>query len=433
MLAIERKKQVECGARHPIVGNAAECFAAGGDALYLRMKRQKKGDRLFSHTTGAKIAQLEIYFAMINRGNSHAKNYVVQRIVTRANDPSKTQQAERRASKAKLVYINAPYCGIRRQRCGKGFVYRSPSGKPVTNSRIRQRIVALAIPPAWKDVIICPQSNGHIQAVGVDDAGRRQYIYHARWQAISSASKFDRMLRFGQLLPKIRRRVTKDLKQKQLTRQRVLAAVVRLLDKAHLRVGNQSYASQNGSHGATTLLSRHVEIDRARVRLDFPAKSGQQREVELVDAKVAKVVRQCDELDGQFLFQYLDQEGAAHSVNSTDVNQALRELSGETITAKDFRTWWGSVTALEALESISPDDSATQRKRQVSAAIAATAQELGNTKAVCRSSYIHPGLLAAASSGELTKLLARLPTQAKRELTIEETRFLALLPKLDFT
>ena len=353
--------------------------------------------------------------------------------MTQATHQSKTNQVERRANKAGLFYVNSLDNGIRRLRCGKGFTYKTASGKRVTTTRLRRRIEALAIPPAWEDVIICSKSNGHIQAVGTDEAGRRQYIYHERWQAMSTAFKFGRMQRFGQLLPRIRRRVTKHLNGKQLTRQRVLAAVVQLLDKAHLRVGNQFYARQNGSHGATTLLPRHVEVERTRIQLDFPAKSGQQREVELDDAKVAKVVRQCEEIDGQFLFQYLDANGEAHSINSTDVNEILQEMSGETITAKDFRTWWGSVTALEALESISDQDSLRVRKRKVSVAIEATAQELGNTKAVCRSSYIHPGLLAAAESGELTKLLARLPTQAKRELTIAETRLLALLAKLERT
>ncbi len=281
--------------------------------------------------------------------------------------------------------------------------------------------------------MICPEANGHNQAVGTDEAGRRQYIYHERWQAISNAAKFDRMYRFGELLPRIRRRVVSDLNSKELSRRRVLAAVVRLLDKAHLRVGNRSYAETNGAHGATTLLPDHVEVDRTRVRLDFPSKSRQQREVELADAKVAKVVCQCEEIDGQFLFQYLDETGEAHAICSSDVNVALAELSGESITAKDFRTRWGSVIALGELEDVSNEDSEAQRKQKISSAINVTAQELGNTKAVCRSSYIHPGLITAAETGELIKLLRRLPSEAKREMTIGETRFLALLPKLDFT
>lgn len=339
-------------------------------------------------------------------------------------------KAKRRAAKAGLVYVNVVDKGITRHRCGKGFVYRTSGKRPVRCERLLRRIESLVIPPAWRDVFICPTATGHIQAVGVDEAGRRQYIYHERWLAISSSAKFDRMRRFGELLPKIRRKVQKDLKGRKLTRNRVLAAVIRLLDKSHLRVGNREYAESNGSHGATTLLADHVQVQRTRVRLEFPGKSGQQHEIELVDEKVAKVVRQCEEIEGQFLFQYFDSDGVAHSVSSSDVNDSLKEMSGESITAKDFRTWWGSVTALAVLETIAEDDTKSERKRKISSAIAVTSKELGNTKAVCRASYIHPGLLAAAETGEITRLCRKLPNSAKRNMTIGETRFLALLPRL---
>lgn len=346
---------------------------------------------------------------------------------------TRTEQAQRRAAKADLLYVNSLDEGITRRRCGQGFTYQNPSGKPLLNKHALKRINALVIPPAWEEVVICTTSKGHIQAVGVDAAGRRQYIYHERWKMISSVAKFDRMQCFGELLPKIRRRVLHDLNRSDLSRDRVLAAVVRLLDKAHLRVGNRSYAESNGAYGATTLLPDHVDVERTRIFLNFPGKSGQQREVELADAKVAKVVRQCEEIDGHFLFQYVDKDGECCSISSSDVNEALAKLSGESITAKDFRTWWGSVIALRELEESASDGSKTRRKKGVSAAMAMVARELGNTKAVCRSSYVHPGLVAAAESGELKKLLSRLPTEAERELTISETRFLSLLPKLDFT
>jgi len=218
-----------------------------------------------------------------------------------------------------------------------------------------------------------------------------------------------------------------------LSRNRVLAAVVRLLDKGYLRVGNQAYAETNKSYGVTTLKNEHVEIERTHVLLDFPGKSGQQRQVELVDAKLAKIIGRCAELDGQSLFQYLDDEGKARRIDSSDVNQYLRDASDEAITAKDFRTWWGSVLTTAALHDNAGSDSPIARKRLITDAVAKTAKKLGNTKAVCRSSYIHPGILIAAESGELEKLLQKLPNRAKAELTIDETRFLAILPKLECT
>ncbi len=345
---------------------------------------------------------------------------------------TKAEQVERRASKAGLKYVNSFEDGFIRQRCGKGFCYRTSSGKPIKSIRHLQRIESLVIPPAWTEVLICRESNGHLQAVGTDEAGRRQYLYHERWHVISSATKFDRMQLFGQALPRIRRRVRKDLNGRKLARNRVLAAVVRLMDRGHLRVGNRSYAEKSGSHGATTLKPEHVDVDQTRIWLDFPGKSGQQHEVELVDAKVVKVIRQCEALDGQYLFQYLDNDRKPHTIDSTHVNDYLLEVSGESITAKDFRTWWGSTIAMRELSLITKEDSHTDRKRKIAASISSAARELGNTKAVCKSSYIHPGLIAAAETGEIIKLTSRLPKKAKPQLTIDETRFLAILPKLDF-
>jgi len=353
--------------------------------------------------------------------------------VTELNNPTRREQAARRAAKGDLIYVNTFDEGITRRKCGKGFTFRWPDGKRVVDQQVRDRIDALVIPPAWAHVVVCPEPNGHIQAVGTDHAGRRQYIYHERWQALSAAAKFDRMHLFGELLPKMRRRVLRDLNRDELSRERVLAAVVRLLDKAHLRVGNRSYAELNGAHGATTLLEEHVKVKRTRVRLDFPGKSGQQRELEFADSKVAAVIQHCEEIDGQFLFQYVDDNGEPHSIDSTDVNEALRKMSGETITAKDFRTWWGSVIVLEELSTLGEDETVAERRKRLSQAIASTAKELGNTKAVCRSSYVHPGLISAAETGDLVQLAVNLPIEAERELTIGETRFRAILPKLDFT
>ena len=315
------------------------------------------------------------------------------------------QKSKRRAAKAGLVYVNDFEAGYSRRKCGSGFTYLSSRGKTIKSTRTRNRIEALVIPPAWQDVWISSKTNGHIQARGVDDAGRTQYIYHPKWTAISQATKFDRMQMFAELLPRIRRRVRKDIKGKSLTRKRVLACVVRLLDKAQIRVGNQRYTQERNSRGATTLASKHVDVDGTLVSLDFPGKSGKRQEVEISDAKVAAVIQKCEEVDGQFLFCYRDDHDEVATVHSADVNEYLRSIAGKNVSAKDFRTWWGSVVALAELSDMDPDASKTARKKATVAAVKATAAELGNTPAVCRSSYIHPAILAAAESGELPSLV----------------------------
>ncbi len=342
---------------------------------------------------------------------------------------------QRRARKVGLTYVNNFEAGINRRRQGKSFVYVSSRGKPIKAARMLHRIESLVIPPAWEEVWICSQANGHIQAIGRDDFGRRQYLYHPKWQSISTATKYDRMHLLVELLPRIRRKVRHDLEGNSLSKERVLAAIVRLLDKAHLRVGNERYAAERGSRGATTLTNDHVEVDRFTISLDFPGKSGQQHEIEFSDAKTAKVIRQCEQIDGQYLFCYRDAAGEYRDIHSTDVNTYLREISGEAITAKDFRTWWGSVIVLASLADISADLSLPQRKKALTAAVAVTAQELGNTKAVCRGSYIHPGILAAAESGELPALLAKVSRSRKKhaEMTVDEVRFATLIPHLDFS
>jgi DNA topoisomerase-1 len=297
------------------------------------------------------------------------------------------------------------------------------------------RIRSLAIPPAWRDVWICRDGKGHIQAIGTDEAGRRQYIYHERWHAISSATKFDRMHLFAQLLPRIRRRLRKDLTQRKLTKSRVLAAVVRVLDKGHLRVGTRRNAEHRGVHGATTLTESHVQVDQFRVQLDFPGKGRKHRETEFYDGKTAKVIRGCQELEGQYLFCYVDEAtDSVRPIHSTDVNEYLRQISDESLTAKDFRTWWGSTIALAELADEPLPASQRDRKRAVVAAIDRAAQELGNTRAVCRDSYIHPGLLAAAESGELRALIEKARRRGKdlSELTRHESLLANLLRYLDF-
>jgi DNA topoisomerase-1 len=340
---------------------------------------------------------------------------------------TREQQSKRRASKAQLEYVDDFEHGMGRRRRGRGFVFLSTTGRPITSPRTKTRIDQLVIPPAWQEVWICPKPNGHIQARGRDEAGRIQYIYHERWNVVSSATKFDRMLRFAEVLPRIRRRVRKDLNRRHLDRERVLAAMVRVMDTTCIRVGGEA---AEDARGVTTLESENVELSKFSVTLNFVGKSGKEHVIEFHDPKVAKVVRQCEDLDGQRLFSYAGEDGEARSVTSTLVNRYLAEIAQESITAKDFRTWWGSVIALEAVSSMTGDESVTQRKKLAVQAVKAAAEALGNTVAVCRKSYIHPGLLAATESGELPALLAKTKGKNVAELTKPEVLFAELLPKL---
>jgi DNA topoisomerase I len=343
------------------------------------------------------------------------------------------QQAVRRARKAGLQYIRDLSEGWKRQRSGRGFVYLDARGRRLTGARTLQRITSLAIPPAWEDVRICPKPQGHLQATGRDAKGRQQYLYHEDWHAISAASKFDRLDLIGRLLPRIRRRLRRDLGGKTLSKEKVVSAVIRLIDKAHLRVGNAAYAIDNNSHGATTLKPDHVEIDALSISLDFPGKGGKQTEVLLADAKVAAVIQQCEEIEGQFLFCYRGADGQTYSVSSSDVNAYLQDVTEEDLTAKDFRTWSGSVLALGHLKRHLDDTDGKVSRRALLHAIERTAKELGHTRTVCRQSYIHPGLLTAFESGRLTALLeryARDELAVPAELTRMEGLLLAILPEL---
>ena len=274
-------------------------------------------------------------------------------------------------------------------------------------------------------------------AAAIDEAGRTQYIYHPLWEQASLMRKFDRMHRMAEVLPRIRRRVRKDLNLDSLSKDRVVAAVVRLLDKAHLRVGNLRYAEQRDTRGATTLEPSHVDIDDSEINLEFPGKSGKLRDVSFSDRKTADVIEDCVEADAEseFLFCYEGVDGDSYPVSSTNVNEYLKKVAAESITAKDFRTWWGSVIALSSLSEIAPDLSATDRKKKIVAAVAETAETLGNTPAVCRSSYIHPGILIAAESGELATIVLQLNRNDGpiAEMTLDETMFTNLLPHLEFS
>jgi DNA topoisomerase-1 len=285
----------------------------------------------------------------------------------------------------------------------------------VTDAAVLARIRSLAIPPAYRDVWICAQANGHLQATGRDARGRKQYRYHARWRLHRDGTKFDRMLDFGHVLPRIRRRVASDLHQQGLPREKVLAAIVRLLECTLVRVGNEEYARANGSFGLTTLRDRHVELNGATVNLEFRGKSGIPHQVSIADRAVARIIRGCRDIPGQELFQWIDAEGARRPVGSADVNEYLRAASGGDFTAKDFRTWFATVEALDLLKTRVPGTQRETRKHIVEA-VSAVARKLGNTPTICRKCYIHPVILSAYGEGRLARVAALPPARALRAL-----------------
>jgi DNA topoisomerase-1 len=296
---------------------------------------------------------------------------------------------------------------MRRARSGNGFRYLSPGGKPIRGSDELLRIRKLAIPPAWTDVWICPEPQGHIQATGRDARGRKQYRYHSRWREIRDETKYHRMVAFGHALPRIRARAARDLRLRGLPRAKVLATVLRLLETTLIRVGNEEYARSNRSFGLTTMRDRHVRIKGADIHFEFRGKSGISHAIDLHDRRLARVVKQCRDVPGQELFQYLDEQGQRHGIGSTEVNDYLRDLAGEEFTAKDFRTWAGTVLAARTLKELAPYTSQRQAKRNVLDAVDAVAMVLGNTRSVCRKCYIHPDVLDAYFDGTLLEALRR--------------------------
>jgi DNA topoisomerase I len=336
------------------------------------------------------------------------------------------------AREAGLVYVSDESPGITRKKRGvKDFVYLDPRGKQVKDRETLDRIRMLAIPPAYRDVWICPNPRGHIQAVGRDDRGRKQYRYHEKWREVRDENKYGRMIDFAKALPLIRRTVAKHLKLKGLPRDKVLAAVVKVMEVTLIRVGNDEYAKNNKSYGLTTLQDRHAKFARGgRVKLEFRGKSGVEHEFEIEDSRLARIAKQCQDLPGQELFQYLDENGVAHDIGSGDVNDYLRQITGKDFTAKDFRTWAGTVLAATALQEIEKFDSAAQAKRNVVRAVESVAAKLGNTKAVCRKCYIHPEILNAYMEGSLVDHLAQRAANMARSLSKlrpEEAAVLTLL------
>jgi DNA topoisomerase-1 len=309
------------------------------------------------------------------------------------------------AKLASLRYVSDRAPGITRRRSGTGFVYRDPFGAVLRDPETLRRIKALAVPPAWTDVWICPDENGHIQATGRDARGRKQYRYHARWRTVRDETKYEHVLAFGQALPRLRRCVEADLGRHGLPREKVLAAVVRLMERTLARVGNPEYARQNHSFGLTTLRNRHVGIAGGRIELDFRAKHGIHHHSVVSDAKLARILKNCRDLPGSELFQYLDEAGQRHSINSEDVNAYLRAATGRDVTAKDFRTW--AATNLAVLGFAELGD-ARPTKKAVVEVVKRVAEQLGNTPAVCRKCYIHPRVLEGYLDGTLAPVLATL-------------------------
>jgi DNA topoisomerase I len=335
------------------------------------------------------------------------------------------------ARAAGLRYVSDARPGYRRRRSGKGFVYLDLQDKVIRDRATLDRIASLAIPPAWTEVWIAPEPNGHIQATGRDDRGRKQYRYHPRWRAVRDESKYGRMMAFAHALPRIRTRVDDDLARPGLPREKVLATVARLLETTLIRVGNEEYARTNRSFGLTTLRDRHVACTTSSVRFGFRGKSGILHSISLNDRRLARVVKRCRELPGQELFQYLDEDGNRQTIDSEDVNAYLREIAGDDFTAKDFRTWAGTVLAAMALREFEAFDSTTQARKNVLRAIERVAERLGNTPTVCRKCYVHPEIIDAYLDGTMLEALKQIADQelseTLTELRPEEAAVLGLL------
>lgn len=335
------------------------------------------------------------------------------------------------ARSAGLRYTTDRRPGIRRVRSGKGFRYISPEGRVLRARDALNRIRGLVIPPAWTNVWICADERGHLQATGRDARGRKQYRYHPRWRAVRDETKYHRLIGFAQALPALRRRSAADLRRPGLSRGKVLATVVRLLEKTLIRVGNGEYARDNQSYGLTTMRDGHVEISGGRVRFAFRGKSGVEHEVDLNDRRLAQIVRKCRDIPGYDLFQYYDEDGERHPIGSGDVNAYLKEITGEDYTSKDFRTWAGTVLAAQTLQELDKFDSDSQAKKNIVRAVESVAAKLGNTKAVCRKCYIHPAILDSYLDGSMRKsMVPRAPRGVRNgSLTAAEAAVLGLLQR----
>jgi DNA topoisomerase I len=333
-----------------------------------------------------------------------------------------------------LRYVSDDRAGIRRQRSGTGFFYMRPDGTRITDRQVIKRIRALAIPPAWTEVWICPFADGHIQATGRDAKQRKQYKYHPSFRELRESAKYEHMVEFADALPAIRAKVRAHMMLPGLPREKVMATIVHLLETTLIRVGNDDYAKQNKSYGLTTLKNRHVTVSGAEIRFRFTGKSGKQWSLQVKDRRIAKIIKACQELPGQELLQYLDADGTPQDVTSSDVNAYLKEITGQDITAKDFRTWAGTLLAALALKEFKSFDSAAEAKRNLRAAIERVAARLGNTPTICRKCYVHPEILTSYLDGNLAlEIKSEVESELRDELETlkpEEAAVLAMLRRV---
>jgi DNA topoisomerase-1 len=368
------------------------------------------------------------FLALLRRGGAPYSGILI--LLSRAQEAAIVDPKDA-AESIGLKYVSDEQSGIHRKKAGKGFSYLNPNGTTIADKQILQRIRSVVIPPAWTDVWICRFPDGHIQATGRDAKGRKQYRYHSSFREIRESTKYEHMMAFAQALPAIRAKVREDMALRGLPRAKVLATVVHLLEVTLIRVGNDDYARQNDSYGLTTLRNRHVAIDGTQLRFQFKGKSGKKWSVAIRDRRVAKVIKACQELPGQELLQYIDEAGACQDVTSADVNAYLQEISGKDITAKDFRTWAGTVLAALALRELEGFDSDAKAKKNIRTAIEQVASRLGNTPTICRKCYVHPELISSYLEGSL---LLEIKSVAESELrgkiaglTAEEAAVLASL------
>lgn len=361
-----------------------------------------------------------------NRNKNELENLIDEKL-----DNLIVTMPEQIAEVVGLQYVSDNEDGYRRKPRGKGFIYIDSSEKPITDKNLLARFESLIIPPAWENVWICKLGNGHIQATGRDAKGRKQYIYHTRWEEISNSNKFNLMIKFGESLPLIRAKVNEDLKKHSLSREKVLAILVSLLEETLIRIGNPEYLKQNGSYGLTTLRNRHTSVNGSRLRFIFKGKSGKQWEVDIQNKRLARLVKQCQELPGQQLFQYIDQDGKVQSVGSADVNSYLKEIIGLDFTAKDFRTWGATVLAAKELKRLGPMQSETDGKKKIIETVKTVSTALNNTPSVCRKYYIHPEIITSFTDGSLFEQIQSAYSEATNSspfgLDAEESAVLNIL------
>ncbi|GAB4145917.1 MAG: DNA topoisomerase IB [Patescibacteria group bacterium] len=336
---------------------------------------------------------------------------------------------EQAAEEIDLVYVNDTMPGISRRKIGKSYRYYSVSGNIIHDSKTLTRIKSLGVPPAYQQVWICPLENGHLQATAIDARGRKQYRYHPRWRKFRSQINHLRMLQFGAALPTIRKKIERDLNQPDQTKTKILATIVKLMDLTTIRVGNQEYAKENASYGLTTMREKHVKVNNNKIRFEFKGKSNKKHTIEINNKKLARIIQNCVDMPGYELFQYFDEDGQRHQVTSSDVNEYLRQISGEEFTAKDFRTWWGTVLAMTNLCTLIALETQKERKKAVIETVKKVSQKLGNTPSVCKKYYIYPGVVDKYLSGGLSFQQQVRAEESESDLSLEEQAVLDFLKK----